>query len=100
MTLNSLPTVKIIDTSKLKALAVDTLKMAKMMEFVSDRAENIVGKRENVDYQHFLFSHNVFQRLYRKVVKSRDCVVKCKEEAISFNFVCVKRIVYIMVQSA
>ena len=28
-----------------------------------DRVENIVGKGENADYQHFLFSNNVLKRL-------------------------------------
>ena len=43
-----------LDWSKLKAFADDKIKALKMMIFVFDRTENIVGKEENAGYQHFL----------------------------------------------
>ena len=60
---NSLPNGKILHWSKFKTFADDKFKVAKMMIFVLDRVENIVGKGENAGYQHFSFSHNVFKRL-------------------------------------
>ena len=41
---NSLPNDTILDWFKLKALADDKTKLAKMMIFVCDRVQNIVGK--------------------------------------------------------
>ena len=52
--LNSLPNDKNSAWSKLKAFADDKVKVAKMMIFLFDRVENIVGKGENAGYQHFL----------------------------------------------
>ena len=49
-----LPNNKIVDNSKSKAFADDKIKVLKMMIFAFDRVENIVGKGENADYQHFL----------------------------------------------
>ena len=40
---NSLPNDKFLDWFKLKALADEKTKLAKMMIFVCDRVENIVG---------------------------------------------------------
>ena len=52
---NSLPEDAIIlDRSNLKAFADDKIKVLKMMIFLFDRVENIVGKGENAGYQHFL----------------------------------------------
>ena len=51
---NSFTNDKISAWSKLKAFADDKLKVAKMMIFVFDWVENIVGKGENAGYQHFL----------------------------------------------
>ena len=48
--LNSLPDDKILVWSKLKAFADDKTKVLKMMTFVFDRVENIVGKGENAGY--------------------------------------------------
>ena len=50
---NALPNDKILDWSKLKAVATDNLKVVKMMIYVLDRVENIVGKGENAGYQCF-----------------------------------------------
>ena len=49
---NSSPNDKILDWSKLKAFADDKIKLAKMMIFVFDRIENILGKGENAGKQH------------------------------------------------
>ena len=51
---NSLPNDEIVEQFKLKAFADDKLKAAKMIIFVFDRVENIMGKEENPGYQHFL----------------------------------------------
>ena len=42
--INFLPDDKILDLPKFKAFADDTLKMAQMLEFVTDRVDNIVAK--------------------------------------------------------
>ena len=34
------------------------------MTFVSERVENIVGKEENVEYLHFLFFPQFFQKIF------------------------------------
>ena len=51
---NSLPNGKILDYSKLKAIADNKLNVYQKLKFVLGRVENIVGKEENADYQHFL----------------------------------------------
>ena len=61
--LNTLPNDKILDQSKLKAFVDGKSKVVQMAKFVLDKIENIVGKEEKADYQHFLFSYNVFKRL-------------------------------------
>ena len=74
---NSLPYDKNLDWSKLKALADDKIKVLKMIIFVFDSVENILGKGENAGYQHFLLFPQCFQKAsFLGVVKSRDCVVK------------------------
>ena len=54
---------KILDKSKLKAFADNNIISAKMMIFVSDRVENIVGKGKMLVTSIFSFSHNVFKRI-------------------------------------
>ena len=74
---HSFPNNKILNWSKLKAFADDTLKVAKMMISLNDRVENTVGKGENAGYQHFLLFQQCFSKAFLfRVVKSRDCVVK------------------------
>ena len=51
---NSLPHNNFFDLTKFKAFADDKLNVAKVMIYVFDRVENIVGKGENAVYQHFL----------------------------------------------
>ena len=52
----------LLDLSKLKKLADDKLKVAHMVIFVSEKKENIEGKRENAGYQHFLLFPQCFQK--------------------------------------
>ena len=59
---NSFHNDKILDWSKLKAYADDKLDVAKIMVPVFDSVENIVGKGENADYQHFLLFPRCFQK--------------------------------------
>ena len=58
---NSLLKNKILDTIKFKAFADDEINVAQMMISVSNRVENIVGKRENAGYQYFLLFPQCFQ---------------------------------------
>ena len=50
----TLPNNKILDLSKLKGSADNKINVTKKLKFALERAENIVGKGENSDYQHFL----------------------------------------------
>ena len=64
--LNSLPKDKILDWSKLKALADDKKKnMAKKLKFILGKVENIVGKGENDGYEHFLLFSTMFSRFLK-----------------------------------
>ena len=62
LTINSLPNDKILDWSKLKALADDKINVTEKLKFVLRRVENIVGKGENAGYQHFLLFPQCFQK--------------------------------------
>ena len=62
-TIISLPNDKILNCTKLKAFAEDKLDVAKIMFFVNDTVENIVGKGENAGYQHFLLFPQCFQKV-------------------------------------
>ena len=73
---NSIPDNKILSQSNLKALA-DESNVTPAIKFVLGRIENIVGKGENVGYQHFSPSLAMFSKaIFPRVVKSWDCVVK------------------------
>ena len=61
-TINSLPNDKILDWSKLKALADDKINVTEKLKFVLRRVENMVGKGENAGYQHFLLFPQCFQK--------------------------------------
>ena len=63
MDLNSLPNDKILDWSKLKAIADDKINLNKKSKPVLGRVENIVGKGENAGYQHFLLFQQCFQKV-------------------------------------
>ena len=60
--INPLPNGKILDQSKLKAFADDNLNVYQKLKFALGRVENIVGKRENAGYQHFLLFPQYFQK--------------------------------------
>ena len=60
--INSLPNGKILDHSKLNALADNRINVTKKFKFVSERIENILGKGENAGYQHFLLFPKCFQK--------------------------------------
>ena len=59
----SLPNDKFLVQSKLKAFADDKISMTQKLNFVSERAENIMAKGENARYQHFLLFPQCFQKL-------------------------------------
>ena len=50
----SVPNIKILDWSKLKAFADNKIDVTKKLKFALGMVENIVGKGENAGYQHFL----------------------------------------------
>ena len=60
--LNSLPNDNFLDWSKLKAFADDKTNVNEKLKFVLGQVENIVGKRENAGYQHFLLFPQCFQK--------------------------------------
>ena len=83
----ALPNDKILDWSKLKALADDEInlyKKKKKSKLVFGRVENIVGKGEKCclpAFSPFPTMFSPFPTMFSKgffleVVKSRDCVVK------------------------
>ena len=55
---------KKLHRSQLEAFTDGKIKVLKMMIFVFDRVENIVGKGENAGYQHFLLLPQCFQRAF------------------------------------
>ena len=61
---NSLPNNKILDVTKLRAIAGDKINVAQMMISVFDRVANIVGKGENAGYQHFLLFPQCFRKAW------------------------------------
>ena len=48
----------------MKAFADNKIKVLKMMTIVFDRVENIVGKGENMRFQHFLLFPQCFQNAF------------------------------------
>ena len=59
---NPVPNNNFLDWSKLKELADGKINVTKNSKFVLGRVENIVGKGENVGYQHFLLFLDCFQK--------------------------------------
>ena len=49
--------------SKFKAFSDDNLTVAKLIKFICNAVESIVGKAENACYQHFLLFPQCFQKL-------------------------------------
>ena len=77
MELNALPNNKILDWFKFKAFADGKINVGKTLKTVYGSVENIVGKRENAGYQHFLLFQQCFQKSFLLgFVKSRVCVLK------------------------
>ena len=77
--INTLPSGKILDWSKFKAFKEDDkINVTHGLKLVLERTENIVGKGENVGYQHFLLFLQCFQKFFffHTIVKSRDCVLR------------------------
>ena len=73
--INSSPNDKNVDLSKLKVFPDDNLNVVQRMKFVFDRVENILGRRENVGFQHLLlFPHCFPKGFFLNVVKTRDCL--------------------------
>ena len=60
---NCLPNDKILERLKFKAFADDKINVTDKLNFILGRVENIVGKGENADYQHFLLFPQCFQKL-------------------------------------
>ena len=63
MSFNSEPKDKISDLSQFKVFADDKIRVTRKLKFVVGRLENIVGKRENAERQHFSFSRIAFKRV-------------------------------------
>ena len=73
---NCLPNDKILDLSKLKALADEKIIVRENLKSGLGRVENIEGKGETVGYLHFLlFPHFFSNGFFPRVLKSRHCVV-------------------------
>ena len=53
---------KISDWSKLKGFADDKIKVNEILKFGMGMVENIVGRGENVGYQHFLLFPQCFHK--------------------------------------
>ena len=77
ISVNPLSDDKILSLPKLKAFADDKLNITQNIKVFFHRIENIVGKEENADYQHFLLFPQCIQKLFfLQSVKSRHCVAK------------------------
>ena len=61
-TMNSLPNNKHFDWSKLKVFADNNINVNGKLKFGLKRVENIVGRRENAGYYHFLLCPQCFQK--------------------------------------
>ena len=62
--INPFPHNRILDQTQLKAFADDKLNVTKMIIFVCDRLENIVGRGEIACISNFSFSHYVLKKLF------------------------------------
>ena len=60
----SLANDKILDWSKLKAIADDKLNVTENLKFISGRVENIAEKGQNAGFQNFLLFPQRFQSLF------------------------------------
>ena len=65
MAVNSLPSDKYSDWSKLKELADNKMNLTEELKFLLGRVENIAGKGENAGYSsNFSFFYTIFKRLH------------------------------------
>ena len=72
--------------SKFKGFADAKINVAKMMIYVFNRPENIVGKGENADYQHFLLFPQSFKGPFpRGCNKSGSCGTELKTSFCLFS---------------
>ena len=62
--LNPLPDNKILALSKWKAFADNNFSGTQMVQFFSDRVENVVGNGEKAGFQHFLLFQQGFQKVF------------------------------------
>ena len=76
---NPLSDDKILDLSKMEAFADNNVNVTHMLQFYSDRSENIVGKGENTGYQHFLLFPQYFIKLLFKELENTGCLVNVVE---------------------
>ena len=76
MLINSLPSDKFLNLSKVKASGDDKINVTEKLKFVFARVEIIVGKGENAGNQHFLVFPRFSKPSFFRVVKSWDCEVK------------------------
>ena len=79
--INSSPNDKILDWSKLKAFADDKINVNQKLKFDLERVENIVVKRENAGYRHFL----LFRQCFSKVPFSRSLKVGIVRERVEIS---------------
>ena len=61
--MSSLPNDNILGLSNFEVFAGDKISLAQMVISHFDNVENIVGKRDNACYQHFLLFLQCFQKL-------------------------------------
>ena len=61
---NSITNNEISDLSQLKAFADNKINVTQILNFDLGRVKNIVGKRENADYQHFLLFPQCLQKVF------------------------------------
>ena len=72
----TLPSDKIVNWSKLKAFAGYKINVNEKLKFGLGKVENIVGKREKCCSAFFHFRSMFLKDSFLKVVKSHDCVVR------------------------
>ena len=82
MVLNSLPSNKILDWSKLKEFADKKTNVTQKWKFILGRVENIVGKGENAGYQHFLLFPRCFQKFVFNICVIQELSKKKKKKTI------------------
>ena len=55
----------------------ENVRVTKLVRFVSERVENIVGKEEKAGYQHYLLSQQCFQNpFFLWVIQTQECIVR------------------------